>query len=436
MLEKKRSESGQVMVLLILAIVGLVGFAALALDGGMLYSERRHAQGAADAAALAAAFAKVKGTNLHSAALDRLLSNKYPVTYGPCTPAGPDCTHGVGTQWSIEISNPPRSGEYMGDANFIQVFITSEIQPALAHLVYPGPLVTTVEAVARVRPSQNFAPGYALYGASEHDCKGIWFSGTGDTNIVGGSVKSNSDAASASCQSGVQDGSGNLSVGPPPHGIDVVGTFDAGGSGSVDPTPVEGVGQDELRPLPEPECPTTDYGSVKVNASEVATLSPGRYKDITVLAGGTANLNPGMYCIYGHKGFTGNGGTITGTGIMIYMQDGPFDLGGNSVVNLAAEPDDGDLVDASGNDWKGMLVYVDPSNTDDITLTGGSGTTYTGTVIALTSDCTVNGTGGSIGLLSSQLICDTVKITGTAEVNIEFNESETYSLPPAIDLAK
>jgi hypothetical protein len=143
-----------------------------------------------------------------------------------------------------------------------------------------------------------------------------------------------------------------------------------------------------------------------------------------------------MYCIYGNKGFTGNGGTITGTDVMIYMQDGPFDLGGNSVVNLAAESDDGDLVDPSGNDWRGMLVYVDPANTDDVKLTGGSGTTYTGTVMALSSDCTISGTGGSIGLLSSQIICDTVKITGTAQVNIEFNENETYSLPPAIDLAK
>lgn len=425
------------MVLLILAIVGLLGFTALAVDGGMLYSERRRAQAAADASVLAAAFAKVKGTNLHSAALYRLASNDYPVTYGPCSPAGSDCTHGVGPQWTIEITNPPRSGEYAGDSDYIQVMVTSEVTAALAHLVYSGPLVTTVEAVARVWPEQNFAPGYALYGATNYDCKGIWFAGTGDTTITGGSVKSNSDASSVSCQSGVQSGAGNLSVGPIPYGIDVVGTFDSGGSGSVDPAPVEGASQDELRPMPQPDCSSLpDHGKKKVNASETATLEPGRYEEITVLAGGTANLNPGMYCIYGNKGFTGNGGTITGTGVMIYMQDGPFDLGGNSVVNLAAEQDDGDLVDAAGNDWKGMLVYVDSSNSSDVKLTGGSGTTYTGTVLALSSECTINGTGDSIGFLSSQIICDTVKITGTAQVNIDFNENETYSLPPAIDLAK
>ncbi|MFQ5922879.1 MAG: pilus assembly protein TadG-related protein [Anaerolineales bacterium] len=45
--------------------LGMVGFAALALDGGMLCAERRHAQKAADASTLAAAFAKVRGLIVH-----------------------------------------------------------------------------------------------------------------------------------------------------------------------------------------------------------------------------------------------------------------------------------------------------------------------------------------------------------------------------------
>ena len=49
----QRSESGQVIVFLALCFVVLLGFSALAIDGGMLYSDRRHAQNAADAASLA-----------------------------------------------------------------------------------------------------------------------------------------------------------------------------------------------------------------------------------------------------------------------------------------------------------------------------------------------------------------------------------------------
>ena len=47
------SESGQVLVILFGGIVALLAFAALAIDGGMFYSDRRFDQNAADASALA-----------------------------------------------------------------------------------------------------------------------------------------------------------------------------------------------------------------------------------------------------------------------------------------------------------------------------------------------------------------------------------------------
>ena len=54
------TENGQVMVLLILAMVGLFAFAALALDISLVYSDRRIGQNAADAASLAAAGAAAR----------------------------------------------------------------------------------------------------------------------------------------------------------------------------------------------------------------------------------------------------------------------------------------------------------------------------------------------------------------------------------------
>ena len=160
------------------------------------------------------------------------------------------------------------------------------------------------------------------------------------------------------------------------------------------------------------------------------------YESISFKAGASVTLNSGMYCLYGTKGFTGTGGSITGTGVMIYMQDGGFNLGGNSLVALAAEASPGMLVDPAQNDWMGMLVYIDPSNSDAVKLTGTTGTTYTGTFYAASSDCTINGTGDDIGLLRTQIMCNTIKVTGTAQLTIEYDEDEVYSLPPAIDLAR
>ena len=65
---KYSSERGQVLVLLVLALVGLLGFTALAIDGGMVYSDRRTAQNAADAAALAGAGAAAQYIRTYEAA--------------------------------------------------------------------------------------------------------------------------------------------------------------------------------------------------------------------------------------------------------------------------------------------------------------------------------------------------------------------------------
>lgn len=436
-IKARRSESGQVFVILVLVMVVLVGFTALAIDGGMLYSERRRAQNAADAGALAAALAMIKSQNLHVAALERADSNGYATTWGPCDPPGTDCTLGTGSKWTVQVSSPPRTGEYSGYSEYIQLTITSEVDTSFSHMVFKGPLRTTVEAVSRARLSGNIAPGYAIYSTSEHDCKGIWFSGTGDTVINGGSVFSNSDAGSAGCQSGVQDGSGTVTVSSPPGNIEVVGTFDAGGSGSVSPNPVEGVAHGYLRSVPLPDCSgLLDYGKKTVPPGGSSTILPGRYESIDILPGATVTMSPGMYCIYGVSGFTGLGGSITGTGVMIYLQAGDFDLGGSALVALAAEQVAGVLLDASQNDWMGMLIYVDPSSSGTVNLTGNTGTTYEGAIFAPGSQCTISGTGDSIGLLNSQIICDKVKITGTAQVTFNLSESDTYALPSAIDLAK
>ena len=47
-----KTERGQALVMIVLAAIGLFAFAALAIDGSIIYSDRRHAQNAADTAVL------------------------------------------------------------------------------------------------------------------------------------------------------------------------------------------------------------------------------------------------------------------------------------------------------------------------------------------------------------------------------------------------
>ena len=57
---KHSSERGQVLVIIVFAMFGLIGMTGLAIDGSRAYSDRRQAQNAADTAALASALAYVR----------------------------------------------------------------------------------------------------------------------------------------------------------------------------------------------------------------------------------------------------------------------------------------------------------------------------------------------------------------------------------------
>ena len=122
---------------------------------------------------------------------------------------------------------------------------------------------------------------------------------------------------------------------------------------------------------------------------------------------------------------------------MMYFADGGFDLGGNAKVKLGAPTN---LVDPSGNQWAGMLIYMHPDNTNQIHLTGTSGTKYRGTIYApgpadpdTKPKCIVEGTAGEIGV-ASQLICYSVKLTGNANINMSYNAGQQYQFPANLGL--
>src|SRR5690349_12199708 len=73
-IKKQSSQRGQALILIALAAIGLFGITGLAIDGGAKFSDRRHAQNAADTAALAAALQK-------STDLTNGVSNLSPTTH-------------------------------------------------------------------------------------------------------------------------------------------------------------------------------------------------------------------------------------------------------------------------------------------------------------------------------------------------------------------
>ena len=147
---KSVSERGQALVIIALAIVGLVGITGLAIDGSAILADRRHAQNAADTAALAGALAKIKpqtdagGTVIpwKLVAQDRAESNGYTNNLVTSTVEVYTCD-----ETSIGADCPaPYSGDKAKD--YVQVVITSHVNTLFARVLGIPTLTNRVQALA------------------------------------------------------------------------------------------------------------------------------------------------------------------------------------------------------------------------------------------------------------------------------------------------
>ena len=91
---RRRKLAGQALVIFVLSIMALTGLLVIAVDGGMIYLDKRRLQNAADAAALAGGDATENlplansYTSAHQAALNEIYHNLFPGTTVPTVPAG------------------------------------------------------------------------------------------------------------------------------------------------------------------------------------------------------------------------------------------------------------------------------------------------------------------------------------------------------------
>jgi len=108
----RQAEHGQVLVVFAISIVGLLAATALAFDIGRFYSERRFLQNAADAGALAAASALVRGESTANAILDarNVLARNFLTGPNGIVPPMPPAT-------GSEVYEPGHAGDprYLAD---------------------------------------------------------------------------------------------------------------------------------------------------------------------------------------------------------------------------------------------------------------------------------------------------------------------------------
>ncbi len=515
----KMTERGQALILIAFAAIGLFSFTALAVDGGRKFSDRRHAQNAADTAVLAAALAKVRGENYTVVAQQLANDNGYN-------------NDGVTSTVEVQLCNEPdvvcqglpaglsaaEKGEY------IKVTVKSTIPSTFARVFGTQTFTNTTEAIARahlpgvsaavnppggtvpptdtpVPPTDTPLPTVTPVSTTVTYTSGSLFGNAALIATKGGNYNQcflmNGGADVYTHNSGIYincSGSQAIFMNGGAH-LDmdatgqVVGCYFTNGGASYDPIACGvngGVSQtinaSTFSGVPTTQAPPTCSGNGSISGN---TYYPGNFSNITINSGVNVVMNPGVYCvngnfnlnggatlsgpngkvqlvlqnqsinlnggttidfndleIYGNNAsFTLNGGAIfradrlryfsTGNGNFIvngnaevtsanayfYLHGGNIVWNGNSILNLHAPP--------QGDPFGGLLIHKPWSNSQQITLNGGSNIHLTGTFMVPASPVIFNG--GVNFELHSQIIGYTYIANGGGDVDIYYVASENYT---------
>ena len=459
-MKRSNHQRGQALVIIVFALIGLIALTALAIDGGNVYSDRRHAQNAADTAALAAGLARVRQSASapvnawKDAGWGVAAENGYPQA-GPNSTVNIDpCTSATCPELPTQVKAADGSMVAIDYTQFVKVSITSIVHTYFAPIVGISTLTNQVDAIVRATPPtvNTWYGGNALV-ATMPGCKDSnWnhdpfkLSGS-EVSLVNGSgvfVNSNcSDAFTAS---------NNTSLSAPDGGICVVGGADPNGA--------------DLNPAPTHDCSQIDPATYQLDPSEYVSIcnsegaghinngiaSPGNYSSLTWNSGGTLKLMRGVYCLNStHNALTINGGVVTtdidgdgigasprddSEGVLFYIPNGDVDISGNAELHISA------MEGPSNLDYhlKGYLIVLPVTNTNTVSIQGGGASQVVGSITAPASHVQLSGgsstgTGTDVFTLQTQIVGYSIEVTGSGELNITYladKIGKTYTNPQLI----
>lgn len=406
----KASEKGQALILIALAAVALFAFAALAIDSSMAFSNKRHAQNAADTAALAGALSYARDGNtdkVETVALARAESNGYKNTTGD-----------IPTVVTVTIEDVPEE-ECPGDADGkdITVTIESYVKTTFARVIGRKTIESGATATSRacgfkLVPLFN---GNAIVGLNDSLSPCALAFDTGNSSSVkwkveGGGIFSNSCAFSKD---------------------DDTVTFDPGLCVST----VGGTDNSDWNCAPQPakQYDWDDYVLAKMPPNP-CDGTPG---DIGIWPNLDAapNYSDGVYCISNLDKLDSK--NITLNNATLYVTDTDFDLkfaGGGGFYGTATEP--GGYTGSADYEDYYMIVqpaefctkFSDSTNSQRIEWRGNGTGTFYGTVFAPTACLDLRGNGSAEGM-HSQIIGWIVGSNGTADIYVNYKTDENHRIP-------
>ena len=335
--------SGQILMLATIAMVVLLGFSALAVDVGLLYSTRRRMQTAADGAAIAGATALRDGQNYTKAADDVASFNGFTNSQNKVT---------------VAVSEPTLPSPYPSDVTYVEVTISQSVPTYFLSVLGYKSMNVAAQAI-----SGAVAGPACIYALDPSDS--ATFSLTGNSSVTAqcGVIDDSTSSSGLSL-------TGNITLKATSIGV-VGSSFSESGNITISPQPVE-----KLAALPDPlgraksiapsagtctqaggaksgsytlsgNIPTQTVGpllysggvSVSGNVSSL-TFAAGTYGNTINFDGNGGSLvfNPGQYQNGGSgNSITLNGNTATTFNAGTYTFCGAVDIIGNSSVTCSLE---------------------------------------------------------------------------------------------------
>jgi hypothetical protein len=357
-----------------ISMVALLAIAALALDVSYMFDKRNRLHAAADAAAKSAAIEVFRNPSAAQADLEAFADQQ--VAAHGFSPSR------LGGTTSVVINHGPASGPFAGNANYVEAIVSENTSTFFAKIIGWSAMTPSATAVAGTgNPAnclitmQDLSIGNSVI--DTNGCSVAVGGNLGGTNpnaeVTGTPVPS--VAVTGTC-SGTCGAMGTLTTGAPP------------------PTdPLAGL----AAPLPTGvNCPAGAPGTA-------ATLSPGCY---TSIASTVTTLNAGIYYITGPVDID----SLTGNNVMLYLTGaGQLTAQNNKSLTITAP---------STGAYKGIAIFQDPSDTNDIDIKNNFTLTVTGALYF---------PGTNITIKNSLLIANTTCTVFIAKSLNVFNGSGNFT---------
>jgi Flp pilus assembly protein TadG len=384
-----------------LVLTTVLGFAALGVDAGVAYKDRRAAQNAADSAAYSAATAYLAGgTDVTAQA------RAVAATYG--------FRDGVGGV-TVTVNNAPKSGPYTGNPRAVEVIIRQPMRRFFAAVLTSSQTTLGARAVSMA----GVRGDACVISLDPNVSEAVRLNGDQTINLPGCSLAANSTSAKALLMNGTAQVTADS--------IRLRGNYSMNGSVTLTATNGKYLNQATALDDPYAGVQIPSYGACGSQPDNklvdgALTLpappagQPAVYcSGLSLTGSGAVTFPPGIYVI--------KGGDLKVTGTIRLKGEGvTFVLTGGGGYPYAHVTFTGsgttEIVAPTTGPTAGIIFFQDRNSLPgESNINGGGSQSFQGALYFPRDQVTYNGSGTTAAAGCSQLIANTLRFNGSSSFN-------------------